>query len=243
MLLLILACAKAPPVVDTGLTDSGPRETGDAGGSNDSGSGTGLDLPTEPGPCGAWAGVQGQGTTWTFVPTAAYVVAYGFDGSYTTTVASALDEVSLQTEGRYDSASGYISWSRTDTWRCDEDGAWLTHSDASSSSLSGTNVIAQSGSRHFEPGWLIRPVELAVGSTWADDFTYSITANGTAEPDVAVHCDATVTEAETRVLPIATLDALKVDTTCDNIRGPDGWFAEYLGVVETGEELLSDFVP
>ncbi len=243
MLLLIVACAKPPSAVDTGLIDSGGRETGDAGGSNETGDGSGFDPPSEPGPCGRWAGVQGLGTSWTFVPTAAYVAAYGFDGSYNTTVTSVADEVTLQTEGRYDSANGYITWTRTDIWRCDEYGAWFTHSDASSSSLSGTDVITQSGWRDFDPGWLIRPAALDVGTTWTDDFTYTSEVNGAPQPEAAVHCDSSVTAAETRTLPIATLDTLKLDATCDNIRGPDGWLAEYVGLVETGEELLSEFVP
>ncbi len=243
MLFLVLACAKAPPPVDTGLSDSGSRDTSDTARPGDNGDTGGLDLPTEPGPCGAWAGVQGTGTSWTYVPSDAYVSAYGFDGSFTTTVTGVADEVTLHIVGRYDSDTGYVSWDRKDTWRCDESGAWFTHSESSSESMSGTSTISQSGWRHFEAGWLIRPATLEVGSTWSDDFTYSSETNGVLGADVAVHCDSAVIGAETREFPIATLDTLKVDYSCDNIKGPDGWLAKYVGLVETDQELLSAFIP
>jgi len=61
--------------------------------------------------------------------------------------------------------------------------------------------------------------------------------------DVAVLCDNAVIAAETRELPVGTLDALHVDFNCDNIKGPDGWLARHVGLVENDQELLSAFVP
>ncbi|MBM4365920.1 MAG: hypothetical protein FJ102_06865 [Deltaproteobacteria bacterium] len=243
MLLIVLGCAKAPPPVDSGGIDSGSRDTSDTATAGDSGDTGGFSVPVEPGPCGAWAGVQGGGTTWTYEPTEAYVAAYGFDGSFTTTADGAGEEWTLRSVGRYDSDTGYISWDRTDTLRCDAEGAWFTHSESTGESLSGTSTISQVGMRHFEPGWLIRPASLELGSAWSDDFTYSSEVNGVVADDLAVHCDNTVVAAEARELPVATLDALHVDFSCDNIKGPDGWLARHVGLVETDQELLTAFVP
>ncbi len=242
MLLLALACAKQAPPGDTAsLVDSAADTSADTA---DTAGDTGHTGTVDPGVCGVWSGVQRAGTAWTYVPSDAYVATYGMDGSFVTTV-TAIDNdvVTLSTEGRYDGANGYFHFVRVDTWRCDDQGAWWTGSTAQSDGVSGSNTIAQEGWRSFEPGWLVRPWTLELGTSWADSFALTSAVNGSEPEVVNATCTSTVIDEQNRVVGAGTFPALLVDHACTGVSLDDPWLAEGTGLVENDDELLERFVP
>lgn len=249
VLLVLFACAKHPPGGDTATRgDTGDAQPDTAADTSvdtaDTAADTGHTGTVDPGPCGPWTGVLRVGTTWTYTPSDAYVALYGMDGTFTTTVLALTDEhVTLSTEGRYDGASSYFHFVRTDTWLCDGDGAWWTASSAQSDGVSGSSVIAQEGWRSFEPGWLVRPWNLEVGTTWNDSFTATSSVNGSEPEAVAASCVSTVVGEGNRVVGAGTFPALQVDYACSGVSLDDAWLAEGTGLLETEDETLERYLP
>jgi hypothetical protein len=232
VLLLLTACAHRTPA---------RAETGDTSGTGDTSqdaSDTGGPLGA---PCGPWAGVARVGTQWTYVPTDAYVAAYEMDGSYTTTVTTIEGAlVTLEQEGAYSGASGAFTWARRDTWRCDTDGAWWIRSEAETHATSGDSIMNTTGSRVFEPGWLVRP---AVLEAWSDAFTVTQIVNDTAPVVTAAECTTQVSAASPATVEGRAVTTRYVEPTCTGVNGEAQWLGEHVGLVETGRERLLGFLP
>lgn len=225
----LLACAHGPAAFAPGDT------------SNDTARDTSGDTSGD-GPCGAFAGVRGVGTRWTYAPNDAYVATYGYDGTFGIEVA-AIDEgnVTLAVAGSYTGDGGGFSWTRTDTWRCDDAGAWLTHTTSTSRSEPGGSELE--GSRAFDPGWLIRPASLDEGATWTDSFALTSAYNGGEPVTEPVTCTSTVDDRAVREVDAGAVEALHVGVQCDGI-GADGvWLHEGMGMIENDDEALVAYAP
>jgi hypothetical protein len=232
VVLLLLACAHRGPV---------RAETGDT--SADSGADaadTGAPLGA---PCGPWAGVARVGTQWTYVASDAYVETFGFDGTFTVEVIAIDDPattVTLQQTGAYRGDSGAFTWSRTDTWRCDAAGAWWVRSESETSSISHGTPIDTRGWRTFEPGWLVRPTEMA---DWSDAFTVTQPVNGGDPVVTSAECVTTVTDATTFTVEGQTVAARRVTPTCTGVGADAMWLGAGVGLIDNGDEQLVGFLP
>lgn len=221
MLLLTLACAHRV-VPDTGA-DGGP------------------DTATEVAArCGAWSGVVRVGTRWTYEPTPAYVEAWGYAGQWTSEVRAMSPDVVVSTSGEYTSETGYVRWTRTETWRCDDDGVWWIRSDAASSSATDAGTSDVVGWRTFTPGWLVRPARPADSE---ETFALEFAVNGGAPNQNTVTCVTTVGVVEPREYAGQTFDTVEIVPVCDAISASSYRLALGIGLVETSDELLVAYEP
>ena len=235
MVLLLVACVKSGPAHETG----GRGDT--AGG--DSGT-DGADTALNPAPCGDWSGVQRIGSAWVYDPTDAYVEEWGFDGSGSVEVTGIVGAtVTLVSTGRYEGDSGYFAWSRTESWRCDADGAWWTRSEAASEGRSGTYEFGTSGVRTFDPGWLIRPADATVGVSWTDAFVQTVDLDGSDPASTEVACSSVVVEEATRTVDAGALLARRVAVDCGSGGGLDVWLQEGVGMIEDEDQVLASYEP
>lgn len=219
-LLLLFACAGPKAVDDTAspVDDSGAPPAS---------------------PCGPWAGVDGVGTRWDYVASAAYVAATGFDGTVRVEVTAVDGEaVTLVETGDLAGDAGRSTWTRTESWTCAGGEARWTASAVEGATESGGDTATTEGWRTFDPGWKVRPATLAPGDAWEDAFTYTLSVNG---------ADPTVTEARctSRAGDPVTVDALGVDAiplavACDVLGADSPWLAEGWGMVASEDlELVA----
>lgn len=221
MLLLTLACAHRA-VPDTGADGA-------------------YDTATEVAArCGGWSGVVRVGTRWTYEPTPAYVDAWGFTGQWTSEVVAMAPEILVSTIGEYTSETGYVRWSRTETWRCDDEGVWWVRSDAVSSSKTPDGSSDVIGWRTFTPGWLIRPARPADRD---ESFTLLFSLNNGDPVESAVTCSSTVSEVTAREYAGRTYDTVEVSPVCDVVSASPYRLAEGVGLVETHDEYLVAYEP
>ena len=257
MLWLLLACAKQPAAHDSGTTkpeDSGSVNGGDTGDSTDSGSGdtahgetadsSGVTVWETEGPCGAWSGVQRTGTTWTYAASDDYVASYAMDGTFTTIAGVNEDgTITLDTSGMYKGEHSSFQFDRRDTWKCDEAGAWWVRNESNATSKAGSSQTTIAGWRTFSPGWLVRPATAETSATWADEFVLESEVNGIPSEPVTAHCASTVGAAEMREVDGGQFSARPLSVECDVLNGNSKWISEYLGVIETADEVLAAYVP
>ena len=251
MLWLLLACAKQPPPMDSGhvqTADSG--ETGSASTGDTARTETGdsagppVTIWETDGPCGAWSGVQRTGTTWTYAASDAYVTGYALDGTFTTVATVGDDDtVTLATSGKYEGETSSFVFSRTDTWKCDAAGAWWIRNESSATSRAGSNESTITGWRTFTPGWLVRPATADVSATWTDEFVLDSEVNGVVSEPASATCVSTIVDEQNRTVDGGTFAARQLDVACDILNGNSKWIAQYLGIVETEEEVLAAYTP
>lgn len=253
MFWLLIACAKQPTPVDSGSTtpaDStvGGDSGGDGGGDSESETGkVPITIWEMAGPCGEWSGVQQSGTTWTYAASDSYVATHAMDGGFTTT-ATVIGEgeastVLLTTTGKYKGEGSDFSYSRIDTWRCDAAGAWWVRNESTSSYTAGGVGSSISGWRTFTPGWLVRPATAEVGASWTDTFVLDAEVNGVQDEPTNVSCVSSVSIEETRAVEAGEFVARRVDIDCDTLSDTWRWLTRYLGVVETDDETLAQYLP
>lgn len=224
-LLLALACAHRANVP--------PTDSGETGALSD-------DTANEHDLCGTWAGIS-AGARWTYEPSDEYVAVYGFDGSYTVEVAGIVgDVVTLSQTGAYAGESGAFEWTRTETWRCDGEGAWLVRQEARTDGISHGMEIDTEGWRTFEPGWLLRPVR---AGTWSDRFEYTIETNGVLAEPREITCDTTAVTGPEWVGPGGPAATLFVTPACTE-HTPDAFaLAAGVGFVANADESLVAYTP
>lgn len=250
---LFLACAKQPVAVES--ADRPATETGDSSyPSSESAqesdphtgesAGAGVTVWEVDGPCGAWSGVQQTGTTWTYAASDAYVATYQLDGSFTTT-ATVGDAgiVTLATTGEYTGDRTSFQFSRTDTWRCDAAGAWWTTNESTSAYYVDGSGSTITGWRTFTPGWLVRPATADVGASWVDRFVLASEVNGIRDEGVDTSCVSIVSNEEKRNIEAGEFLARKIDTDCDVSTDSSRWLTQFLGMIETDDEILVEYVP
>lgn len=249
MLWLLLACAKQRPPVDS--APAIPVDSTEVGDTGDSSIADTADSAASPvtlwpvdGPCGAWSGVQQTGTTWTYTASDDYVATYAMDGGFTTVATVGEDGlVTLLSTGSYAGDRSSFSYSRTDTWRCDEAGAWWIRNESNSNLRNGGNESTISGWRTFVPGWLVRPAMADVGTIWTDTFTLESEVNGVHDTPYEVSCVSNVSLEEVRRVDAGEFLAQRVDTDCDGSSDTSRWLVQYLGVLATEDEELTAYVP
>lgn len=221
MLLLTLACAHRA-VPDTGADGA-------------------FDTATEVAArCGGWSGVVRVGTRWTYEPTPAYVDAWGFTGQWTSEVVAMTPEILVSTTGEYTGEPGYIRWSRTETWRCDDEGVWWVRSDAASNSKTSDGSSNVSGWRTFSPGMLIRPSRPADRD---ESFTLLFSLNNGDPVESTVTCTTTVSDVGPREYAGRTYDTVEMTPACETMPVAPYRLAEGVGLVETHDEYLVAYEP
>ncbi len=230
MLLLLAACVKPVPAADTARGDTAETGVDTAG-------------PPGPGPCGPWAGVRQVGTRWDFVPTNDYVERFQWNGTGSTVVTAIDGEVvTLRTTAHYSGDEGSFELSRTETWRCDAQGAWWTGSVVSTTYASGGHSSAITGTRTFDPGWLVRPSTLTLQDAWVDRFTHRQVVNG-VEGSEEVVCTSTAADDETVPVGAATVPARRVDVDCVGLDSTTLWLADGLGLVADPDLRVVEYRP
>lgn len=259
MWLLLLVCAKQPPQTaappqDTDGTVNDSALESDTS-SGDTSTDTSIDTSSDtgdvsvtfwesPGPCGEWSGVQTSTTTWNYVASDEYVESFQMDGGYTSTATIHGDgTVSIRSVGQYKGDSTSFSFDRTDLWRCDIEGAWLMRTDNTSTVVAGASTSTISGWRSFSPGWLVRPVQAEVSSSWVDGFDLESEINGSHSGPDAIQCVSTVDEESVFSLDGGDFVARKVFVDCDELTDTYRWLSRYIGLVQTNDELLDGYRP
>ena len=227
VLLLAFACVKAPPSPESGLR-------------GDSGDDTAAELG--PSPCGVYSGVRRVGSTWNDVPTADYEARFGWTGTSTTKVTGLDDTVTLHTLARFSGSEGSFDLDRTETWRCDERGAWWLRSDATTTAHSGTSTVENHGVRDFSPGWLVRPVELVVSDAWSDTFSVTMVLNDGAPSTSEAACTSTVAAEETLALALGALPTRRINVDCIGVSSEIWWLAENVGLAADEDIQLVSYV-
>jgi hypothetical protein len=225
LLFLGFGCVKQP-LVDSAALDSG-----------------GVMAP-EIGPCGAWSGVRRVGTTWTVQATQAYKDRLGWDGGGTQTViADSAEETVIHYVAHFEGGDSWFDVDRTETWRCDADGAWWVRSDVKTSGRTYNADIGVIATRTFEPGWLVRPSSLHAGATWQDAFVVTTVSEDVGDSTSSVTCTTTAGQEVEHPVAAGTLKAVPLTVDCGSFGAPQPWLAEGTGFVDDGDVELSAYVP
>ena len=234
LLFAVLACAKQP-LPDTGRS----LETGDTARGE-----TGSAEAPAIGPCGPWSGVRRVGTKWEVRATESYETRFGWTGGGTVeVVGDAPDETVLHYLATFEGSESYFTLDRTETWRCDEQGAWWLRSDVKTEGRSGSADIGLASVRTFSPGWLVRPAALEAGLVWNDAFVLTTATEGFEATTADVTCASVAGEETERTVAAGTFTAIQLQVACEGAGAADPWLAMGTGQIDDGDVELVSYQP
>ncbi len=227
-------------VLGLGLTACGDKDDTDAPeGDTDTDADTDTDTDTDVSACGAWSGIEGVGTSWS------YDVA---DGDLSGTVDNEITA--------YDASTGLVTTlsvsaltgvdysldsTTTSEYRCDGDGMWLlTQYTEYAMDYAGTPIDGWTDSS-YDPPALLLPVDIAVGDSWTTSYT-GVTETSMTDPDTfSSTVQQTVVEERNVTVPAGTYDTMYVEYTGDG----DGftYIARGVGQVKSNITELTSYQP
>jgi hypothetical protein len=188
--------------------------------------------------------VRRVGTRWSVRATESYTERLGWTGEGVIEVtADNADATVLHYVARFEGESGWFELDRTETWRCDEAGAWWLRSDVTTTGRSGNADIGVVATRTFDPGWRVRPGDVEPRATWEDRFVVTNTIDGGEPTEEEVVCNSTLGPAEARTVPAGSFTASLLAVTCDRIGAASPWLSSGTGFVDDGDVELVDYVP
>ena len=217
----------------------GDKDDTGSEGDTDTDTDTDADGDTDAGPCSAWTGIQGVGTTW------AYDFAdEGLAGTVDNEITAYDTGTGLASAESYSmlvSADYTITSNTTTDYRCDDEGFWmLAQYTEYAMDYDGTVYDGWTDSSYDPPALLI-PSELAVGTSWTTSYV-GTTETSVSEPaPFESSVQQQVVEERAVTVPAGSYDTLYVEFTGDG----EGfsYIASGVGQVKSNVTELTSYQP